>query len=733
MQEVIAATPEATALPRTNLLRGMWRALQPGPEGAPEGDEVLTQKVRQGVLARFTVVAVLLLALFALVVRQIYLVQVKRHEEFLSKSLAVCRRRQVQVAPRGRILDLQGNVFACDVASRNVFAEPKRFAYKIPQVAAVMARHLEMDEGVLRERLERAARYEFGVTLAEQASLEFVRAHRLGEVPGVGLQMISNAEGQPSAFRVTFRPSRVGSTTRRHSLGVLAAAFGKTPKDLEDECMRAAHRCQEIQVKCNVSREAVERMEAELRSIGTLAGFRSEDAWVRTYPRDNELANMLGYLNENRVGVSGIEALMERFLRPTPGRFTFKHDRRGRPVEEGVSCEVAPVNGADVYLTIQEPVQQIVEEELRALCESSRPDRAYAIMVDPTTGAVMALAQYPQFNPNDRKTLTNSDLIQNHCLIQSYDPGSIMKAISLSGLLDRRVARLQSMVFCENGHWQYGGKLLRDSHGYGELTFAEVIQKSSNIGTAKFALRLGEEGMFKHLDGFGFGRRTGLGFYPEGQDPVVFPSEAKGQFRALRNWDKLTITRMPMGQGISMTPIQIVQGWMALANHGVIMQPYIIDHVRYADGRVEYSQPRVKSTPLTPVGTQQMLQALKLVTKKGGTGTRAAVKGYEVAGKTGTAQLCLPEVVGVDKDGKPRVKYIYSSTKYLASFVGFVPADQPRFLLLVTVEHPTSKMHTGGGVSAPVFGKIAARTLEYLQVPPTETEPADTRVAKARR
>ena len=330
---------------------------------------------------------------------------------------------------------------------------------------------------------------------------------------------------------------------------------------------------------------------------------------------------------------------MDSYLRPTYGEFTYTHYQSGRPAEEGMRYQIRPQKGADVFLTIDEPVQQILEEELLSACQKHEPDHAYAIMMEPSTGAILALAQYPQFNPNDRSTFAPENT-RNHCIAMSYEPGSIMKPVSLSSLLESRQATLETQIDCEKGLWYYCGIPLHDSHNCGILTLAGVIEQSSNIGTAKFSVNLGGEAMYRHLRRFGLGERTGVGFYPPGKDPVVFRREDRGRFSEYRHWDKISITRFPIGQGLRVTPMQILQMWSALANNGVIMQPFIVDHVRYADGRVEYSQPMVKSQAIPAEVAAQMTQALKLVTRgEHGTGKRAAVKGYEVAGKTGTAQL----------------------------------------------------------------------------------------------
>ena len=225
--------------------------------------------------------------------------------------------------------------------------------------------------------------------------------------------------------------------------------------------------------------------------------------------------------------------------------------------------------------------------------------------------------------------------------------------------------------------------------------------------------------MFQNFCAFAFGRRTVLGFFPEEGKPSFFTNESNGIFRPLRMWRPISITRMSIGQGINVTPLQIVQAWSALANNGTMMQPYIVDHVKYPDGRTVYSRPHAKGQPITADTAHRIRQALKTVTEDGGTGLRAAIKGYEVAGKTGTAQICQPA------DPVKGTKAGYNSTDYFASFIGYVPADNPQFLLLVSAEHPTKVAHTGAGVSAPTFKRIAERTLEYMQIDP-EMEPEPT-------
>ncbi|MBR6471696.1 MAG: penicillin-binding protein 2, partial [Victivallales bacterium] len=563
-------------------------------------------------------------------------------------------------------------------------------------------------------------------------------------VPGVKVEQNFNAEeGQTVSYRAAFHPYALEESARRQSIQQLTQIFQLHERVLKNKCEQAHARGREIIVATKIPREDATQMMRELEEYWRgvegnrpFLGVNVKESWKRIYPLDCELANLLGYVNDvekeyqavcggqadsmppqiatQKVtvaqGMSGIESMMDGFLCPTYGKYTYKHYRGGRPVEDGVSYQVQPQKGADVYLTIDETIQQILEEELAALCLKHDPDHAYVIMMEPSTGAIMAVAQYPQFNPNDRSTYA-PESTRNHFIALSYEPGSIMKPVSLSAVLASRQANLDTKIDCEKGVWYYCGIPLHDSHSCGVLTLAGVIQQSSNIGTAKFAVNLGGEAMYRHLLQFGLGERSGIGFYPEGQAPTFFRREDRGRFAEYRHWDKLSITRFPIGQGLRVTPMQILQMWSALANHGVMMQPYIVDHVQYADGRVEYTTPQVKGRPISPEVAEQMTEALKLVTQKEGTGRRAAVPGYEVAGKTGTAQLWI------NADKEKGILGHYSSTEYFASFVGFVPADQPRFLLLVSIDNPKEGAHTGGAAAAPVFQKIAARTLEYLQVP----------------
>ena len=451
----------------------------------------------------------------------------------------------------------------------------------------------------------------------------------------------------------------------------------------------------EIPIKRGVDIETAESI-AEL----DLPGIRLVDSTRRYYPKGMLASNLLGILNSKGNGVSGIEAKMDTVLKPTTARKIFERDRQGHELKNIGTEDSIAHDGGDVYLTIDEPIQSIMEDELDRMVQEFQPSAAYAVMADPETGALLGVAQYPTFNPNIRSA---EDMAggqwQNHFLTKGFEPGSIMKSISIAGALDYDAVEMGTVINCENGSWYYGGAMLHDAgHSYGNLRVWQVLQKSSNIGTAKIGLQLGEGRLYQILRRFGFGRPTGLS-----------PSEASGILRPLDRWDGLSVTRFPIGQGLLATPAQIIQAYNALANQGVMMELRLIDHIDfpYREKKV-YNKPRVKRRAVRPKTARQIVAALKQVPTEEGTAEEAAIEGYKVAGKTGTSQKFI--------DGT------YKSDKYVASFVGFVPADDPAFVLLVVADEPSRGGIYGGTVAAPTFRRISERTLRYLQVPPNNKQ-----------
>lgn len=671
----------------------------------------LVHMMRLGVFLRLIPAVCIFLLVLGFLTRHLYCLQVGRHTEFSRKSEVLYTYRKDMPSYRGRIMDCNGNILAVDQPAMDFYAEPGRFADRQNEVVACLSDKLGLSPSELRERLQKGIRRELSFTVVSDLTPD--RAQELEKYCTKSLVLQGKKDGMQ---RLQYFPGRDNEEQRQEMVSRLSKVLAIDAKELDNSVKKTLGRFAEIPLQWKVpleeGREAV-----ELLNTLKIKGIRTVDTNRRLYPRGAMMSNMLGLLDVNGRGVSGIEGLLNDYLTPQDGSVKFLRDRYGHSFDVGEIVVKPPQNGADVYLTIEEPLQLIVEEELAKMTAERKPAHAYAVMINPATGAIMALAQYPSFNPNERDSLLDPGLTSNHILVQCYDPGSIMKALTIGGAMERHFVNLNTVFDCEHGSMYYGGKTIHDDkHHYDDLTIAEILQKSSNIGTAKVALLMGDATTYDCLNSFQFGRLTGLGFYPENQPKRVFGSESPGSFRALRNWDKLTGTRVAFGQGIRTSILQIVQAWSTLANDGIMMQPYLIDRIVMPDGQVISSKPRMKGRPLSAETVESIREALVMVTQKGGTGTKAAVPGYEVAGKTGTGQQWISE------DKEHGIRGHYSDKYCLASFVGFVPAKNPRFLLIVSAEGAQGYPRSGGYVSAPVFQKIASRSLEYLQIPPDNEE-----------
>ncbi|MBQ9338564.1 MAG: penicillin-binding protein 2 [Lentisphaeria bacterium] len=427
-----------------------------------------------------------------------------------------------------------------------------------------------------------------------------------------------------------------------------------------------------------------------------IRGISYQISLKRTYPKDRMLANILGLtiIDWDKVtACSGLEKSFDRSMSSVAGKAVYERGRDGSPLVFGEITSTEGHNGNDIYMTIREPIQSILEEEIDKLMETSQATRAYMVMADPYTGSILAIAQRPTYNPNDRSTLKDGAM-NNPVAELAFEPGSIMKPFAVAGALDHSIVRPDTRIDCENGSWSFAGKKLGDTHKIGVVTVSEVIKESSNIGTAKIALEIGEPRLKNILSSFGFGQRTGSPLH-----------ETRGQFYTRPS--KISITRYPIGQGISVSPLQMVRAYCMLANGGYPVKLRFVDRIRNSDGTVSkipvQSGPRIFKRDET---SREIISMMKLVTQPGGTATDAAVRGYYVAGKTGTAQKIV--------NGR------YSRAHHTASFVGIIPADHPRFVLLVTADEPKGKTHYGGAVCGPYFSRVAERTLKFMQVPPDE-------------
>lgn len=439
-----------------------------------------------------------------------------------------------------------------------------------------------------------------------------------------------------------------------------------------------------------------------------LPAIYMDPARVRSYPQGEMLCHVLGFVNYDGVGSAGLEISLDKHLKGEAGKLESRLDGRHREVFAWRTCEVPSKDGQDVVLTIDQNLQYMLEKGLSAAIEHHHAKAGWAIMQRVKTGEILAMASRPGFDPNQFRAATDDQKL-NRAIGCSYEPGSTFKVSVIAAALNEGIVTPNTVFDCENGRWLYQNKILRDYHPYGSLSVADILKKSSNIGAAKIAIMLGDERMDRYLREFNIGSKLG----------VDMPGEESGILRPVSEWSPISSSRIAIGQGVAVTGLQMLGVLCGIANDGVIMRPYVVKEIVRQDGQVVFrNQPQTLGRPIRRDTAALMRTLLTHVTEPGGTGVKAAVEGFKVAGKTGTAQ----KVVGGH----------YSETDYMASFVGFLPADSPEIGMLVVIDEP-QPLHTGGTVSAPVFGEIAEQAARYLGfVPPAGVVVADNTSPRTR-
>jgi len=426
-------------------------------------------------------------------------------------------------------------------------------------------------------------------------------------------------------------------------------------------------------------------------------GFVEES--LRLYPNRELAAHVVGFEGAEGKGLGGIEQAWEAQLAGQEGRALVERDALGREVS-GAPRILKPARpGQGVVLTIDATLQYVAEKEVDAAWRRTGSKAAMAIAMDPRTGEVLAVAIRPTFNPNTFSSATDEER-RNRAVTDPFEPGSTFKVILAAAALDEGVVRPTDRLYGEQGAIKVASATIHDWKKYGWLTFAEVLQHSSNVGAIKVGLQLGKERYYKYISGFGFGTPTGVGL----------PGESRGQLRSTQRWSGLSLATMSIGQEISVTALQMVASFAAVANNGRLMQPQLVRAVLDAQGReIQGFEPRVVRQVITP-DTARVLTGIMTLVVSDGTGRNAAIAGFDVAGKTGTAQKLDPATRR------------YSRAPGVLSFVGFVPADDPRLAMLVMLDEPKNEKW-GSEAAAPIFAAIGRAALRHLQVSPRDSAP----------
>lgn len=451
----------------------------------------------------------------------------------------------------------------------------------------------------------------------------------------------------------------------------------------------------------------VARLKEDLASA-RIRGVMFEHEPKRFYPNEERLGHVLGFLNHDGRGIQGVEMMMEPYLRGEDGFIFTERDRTGREIVAYRGIERPAKDGMTVELTIDMALQEIVERELDDAYRRLDPNMITAVFVRPRTGEILAMATRPSFNPNDPGE-AEPETTKNRAIIEMFEPGSTFKIVVIAAALEQNAVTPESAFHCENGRFAYAGKILRDVHGYGSLSVHDILVKSSNIGCAKIAMHLGADTFYEYIRRFGFGERTNLGL----------PGEIPGLVRPRHSWTGLSITRVPMGHEIAVTPLQIAMSMSVIANGGNMMLPQIVRSVRDAGGREVVSfSPQVVRRVVSQETADKVAASLVEVVGERGTAPLAAIPGFRVAGKTGTAQRVDP------KGG-------YTPGKYVVSFAGYFPAEDPEVAGIVLVDDARTPgaRNYGGTVAAPIFSSIGSAMAQHLELVPEAGQQDGTTIA----
>ena len=537
---------------------------------------------------------------------------------------------------------------------------------------------------------------------------------RLVQLQVLGRAFFERQAARQSERTINLDPRRGAIVDRNgHPLAVSvdAESIYAVPQDIEDAAGTATALGKALSLDAGARRELQAALEktrafvwvrrkvdpAVAREVRALqlegVGFLTENR--RYYPQRELAAHVIGYVGLDNTGMSGVEYAFESAIRGNAAKVLIRTDARRRAFEH---TEKPSTDGQTVVLTIDESIQHVVEKELERSVQETGSVAGVAVVMDPRTGEILALANRPTFNPNKFGAYPSSRW-RNRAVADAYEPGSMFKIITAAAGLEEKVVDPDEVIDCGHGFLEVAGIRINDHNVFDALTFRDVMAKSSDVGVARVAQRLGRDNFSRYIRHFGFGAPTG----------VELPGESGGLLRPPNRWSALSLPTLSFGQEIGVTALQMTAAVAAVANGGYLMKPTIVRQIEDSEGRVvREGRPVAVRRVLDAATAATLTEILRGVVVKG-TGHRAAIPGYAVAGKTGTAQK-------VEPGGK------YSMIDHVASFVGFVPASRPALVVLVSLDTPKGPANEGGDVAAPLFARIAEPALRRLAVPPDDPD-----------
>ncbi|MFA6545313.1 MAG: penicillin-binding protein 2 [Limisphaerales bacterium] len=648
--------------------------------------------------------------------------QVLQHEALKAKAQSQVRQTRLLEPRRGDIRDARGNLLATSRPVKTVFADPVLIGNRQTEVARALAPVLQVPEAELHKRL------------LPQVTV------RTNPMAALDRELLTNrnivvVDGYVAAARGVMHTNRFIAihdgivTTNYYAVAtnsplVLSNSYVVLTNQLVVVTNRhvvLAHKVpleQWAQITAAMSKltfAGVDEKKLPRKERAFYRELRAKainsdpvDDQIRIYPNQSLAAHVLGFMGPvtrtnaatgavrtETVGLDGVERALDSKLNGVRGwRETEVGGTRAELVMNRQQ-DVEAQDGLNAVLTLDAAMQHILETELSEIMAKYNPVSASAIVLRPRTGEILAMGSRPTYDPNQPGKSSIASL-KNRMTVDSYEPGSTFKIVSIGAALNEGLTTLGEPIDCERGVWTYKGKPLHDHERYGLLSVGEVMMKSSNIGSAKIGLRLGDQGLFNYLTAFGFGERTG----------VMLPGESRGILIPLKKWDGITGSRVSIGHSAAATPLQMAMAMAAIANGGKLMRPLLVDRLEDSEGNVVMkNHPQLVRQVFKPEISRQVVETLKRVVSTDGTAEKARLGYYTAAGKTGTAQKL--------ENGQ------YSHTKYFSSFIGFFPADNPELLIYVCVDEPDkAKGFYGGQIAAPAFKNIALRSANYLNIRP---------------
>ena len=443
-----------------------------------------------------------------------------------------------------------------------------------------------------------------------------------------------------------------------------------------------------------IKRQASPKEVNAVRAL-SVPGITFVPEYTRFYPQRSLASQVIGFTGIDGQGLEGLEFYYNNQLEGDRDEITFMRDAYGRRFD-GDLPHAAPASGRNLILTIDATIQFFTEKALTDAVKENEAKSGMAVVLDPKTGAIQALAHVPKFNPNTYRRSQKGHR-RNRTITDPFEPGSTLKMFSIAAALETGNCSPNTIFYCEKGAYRIGRNVVHDTKPHGWLSLQQILKFSSNIGAVKVGEKTGSKTLHQYLTAFGFGQRSG----------IDSPGESPGSLSAYKRWSRIDAGAIAFGQGVAVSTVQLAAAAGAVANDGILMKPHLVQAITDANGRLIKKISPVQVRRVISADTARTLRRiLGTVTTEGGTGTQAALKGYTVGGKTGTAQK-------IDETGA------YSKTKYVSSFLGFVPMEHPRAVILVVVDEPQGS-HYGGKVAAPAFREIAQELINYRNIPSRE-------------